>query len=713
MKTAISRNSEKSEDFGNLLKKIIDLKAELAIAESLLEKNKPSLVDELKLCDQLDESHSVKKHMLDATLWGQNDIDSNVADSRLVESKKMISKIQHSNYDGEILNSIDESILADIVNDFHELLGTTTSLIEKSGDCALNLSSSEWCRTLDTASKNLRKGESCKENPENWLCNDFCRKGALENVNRSGTAVEFSCAGGLNVFAVPVRACKEIIGAISIAYGDAPKDDKNLERISKDFGINQNELRILAEKYESHPDFIIELAKSRLHLSAHLIGTIVERKRVETVLQKTNAEIEKRVDSKAAALKRSYNLLKEETKERLRAEKELTQRNKALESVYAMSTSFGVSLGAISDQVVQSISNIIQVPFVASSNIEKNELSFISEFNNKELTHKESIAVELHSCGIPFQEKCVFQRSGILERIYPDIKELRGMRAYVGVPVLSSKGKIIGSICLADKKEREFGEYELHLVEIFARYLGHEIERRSIERQLLQSQEMKMLGQLTSGVAHEVRNPLNGILAITDALSKDLGENSEYKIYIEHIRKQVTRLSGLMRDLLDLGRPMENSNLQPTSCIWLVSSAVNIWQHSSLFKDHRIRMIYNEDAEKLTVKIDRTKIEQVIINLLENACAHCPSDSEVVINIEPEGESLVLFRIIDKGSGIKPEHFEHLFEPFFTTRKGGTGLGLGIVKRIVESHGGIVEIWNNNPPPGVTVEFRLPSIPGN
>jgi len=210
----------------------------------------------------------------------------------------------------------------------------------------------------------------------------------------------------------------------------------------------------------------------------------------------------------------------------------------------------------------------------------------------------------------------------------------------------------------------------------------------------------------------QIRNPLNGILAITDALSKDLGENSEYKVYIEHIRKQVTRLSGLMRDLLDLGRPMENSNLQPTSCIWLVSSAINMWQHSSLFKDHRIRMIYNEDAEKLTVNIDRTKIEQVIINLLENACAHCPADSEVIINVEPEGESLVLFRIIDKGSGIRPEHFEHLFEPFFTTRKGGTGLGLGIVKRIVESHGGIVEIWNNNPPPGVTVDFRLPVILG-
>ena len=100
-----------------------------------------------------------------------------------------------------------------------------------------------------------------------------------------------------------------------------------------------------------------------------------------------------------------------------------------------------------------------------------------------------------------------------------------------------------------------------------------------MERQLLQSQEMKMLGQLTSGVAHEVRNPLNGILAITDALSKDLGENPEYRTFIEHIRKQVIRLSDLMRDLLDLGRPIESANLMATSIMWLTSAAVNMWQH--------------------------------------------------------------------------------------------------------------------------------------
>ena len=102
-------------------------------------------------------------------------------------------------------------------------------------------------------------------------------------------------------------------------------------------------------------------------------------------------------------------------------------------------------------------------------------------------------------------------------------------------------------------------------------------------------------------------------------------------------------------------------------------------------------------------------MEQVIINLLENACAHSKTEREILIDIY-DNDGTVIIKVIDMGAGIKPEYFEHLFEPFFTTRKGGTGLGLGIVKRIVESHGGAIDIRNNEPPPGVSVEIKLPII---
>jgi signal transduction histidine kinase len=162
-----------------------------------------------------------------------------------------------------------------------------------------------------------------------------------------------------------------------------------------------------------------------------------------------------------------------------------------------------------------------------------------------------------------------------------------------------------------------------------------------------------------------------------------------------------------MRDLLDLGRPIENSNLMPTSIMWLTSTAVNIWQHSCSYREHTIRIEADDGSETVTISVDRSKMEQVIINLLENACAHSASDKEILVAIKCKNR-MVTLQVIDQGSGIKPEHFEHLFEPFFTTRRGGTGLGLGIVKRIVESHGGCIEIKNNLNIAGVTAEIQLP-----
>jgi len=229
-----------------------------------------------------------------------------------------------------------------------------------------------------------------------------------------------------------------------------------------------------------------------------------------------------------------------------------------------------------------------------------------------------------------------------------------------------------------------------------------------MEEQLRQAQEMKILGLLTSGVAHEVRNPLNGILAITEALANDLGDNPDYQPYVAHIKTQVTRLSDLMRDLLDLGRPIDKDNLLPTSIMWLISAALNSWHHSSNHSNRNIRVKADADANNWIVAAERARMQQVYINLFENACDHSPPESDVIIEVHKPNNYTIQVKIIDEGIGIKPEYFERLFEPFFTTRKEGTGLGLGIVKRIVESHGGSIIMYNNGSQRGCCVEIQLP-----
>jgi len=171
----------------------------------------------------------------------------------------------------------------------------------------------------------------------------------------------------------------------------------------------------------------------------------------------------------------------------------------------------------------------------------------------------------------------------------------------------------------------------------------------------------------------------------------------------------VMRLSDLMRDLLNLGRPIEKGKLMPLTVSKTIPTAINLWRQSSIYKNHTVVLKISDDAQSAEVQADRAKIEQVIINLLENACAHSSVDQKIVIEVQAK-QKVVIIKVIDQGTGLKPEHFEHMYEPFFTTRKGGTGLGLGIVKRIVESHGGSIEISNNFPPPGACAEVCLPMI---
>ena len=166
------------------------------------------------------------------------------------------------------------------------------------------------------------------------------------------------------------------------------------------------------------------------------------------------------------------------------------------------------------------------------------------------------LSVSAHPCGIVYRERKICQYSGDIRAMFPDQAGALdiGYSSYVGIPIMSKTGDMLGMICMLDKEKKTFEDGDLHLVEIFARYVGHEIEHQLMEEQLRSAHEVNLLGRLASGVAHEVRNPLNGILAISEALFQSIGDNKEYLPYLEHIRNQVHRLSALMQDLLDLGQ---------------------------------------------------------------------------------------------------------------------------------------------------------------
>jgi PAS domain S-box-containing protein len=237
------------------------------------------------------------------------------------------------------------------------------------------------------------------------------------------------------------------------------------------------------------------------------------------------------------------------------------------------------------------------------------------------------------------------------------------------------------------------------------------------EKEIMLSQQSRLaaIGQLAGGMAHEVRNPLNAILSISEALFKEegIGDNPEYEPYIKHIRTQVKRLAHLMNDLLELGKPTPITSLHPVPLHEVCKDAIKLMELSGVAKEHRISAEWCEDSDRIKILADGVKLQQVISNLLENAIQHSPKGGvvELQLAIKKSDDSVpetAVIRVCDRGGGIPEDLINHVFEPFTSTRRGGTGLGLTLVRHFVENMGGQVNIWNNNPLPGCTAEIRIP-----
>lgn len=388
---------------------------------------------------------------------------------------------------------------------------------------------------------------------------------------------------------------------------------------------------------------------------------------------------------------------------------EITYRQQALEEIYRIATEPQPSFKSRCDQIIGSLSRLLHLPCMSLYIRQNEELRPISKALDGVQNPEDCPFPGCRLLGKVADTGLLLHIKGDLRKTEPDCHcgVLHPFRTYLGIPIKSDNGDLIGIICGLDPAERDFSDNELHLIGIFSKYLTHELEQISFEKQLNQNMQLKMLGQLTSGVAHEVRNPLNAITAVTESLFQDIGNKPEYQTHMMHIRNQVERLSNLMVDLLELGRPINKTKISDVTVASVIAGVMSSWQHLPLSRKCRIQLIQPSMARKWTLNADSGKLQQVFLNLLQNAAQHSPENSEISLMIRPPKNGRITIKITDKGSGIPPKDMERMFEPFYTTRKGGTGLGLSIVKHILEVHGGSITLSNNNPPPGLTVKVIL------
>jgi signal transduction histidine kinase len=236
-----------------------------------------------------------------------------------------------------------------------------------------------------------------------------------------------------------------------------------------------------------------------------------------------------------------------------------------------------------------------------------------------------------------------------------------------------------------------------------------EAERERLQAELRRGEAMAAMGALVGGVAHEVRNPLFGISATLDALEVRLGQQASAEQYFSVLRGELNRLTELMRDLLDYGRPAA-LDLAPGTLEAVIADALQACAPLAQTAEISVTTSTPDGAARAT--FDHARLRQVMQNLLQNAIQVSPRGGAINVvarGLHDDGKAWVECAVEDRGPGFREEDLPHIFEPFFSRRHGGTGLGLAIVQRIVEAHGGYVSVANR-PQGGAVVTVRLPAV---
>jgi PAS domain S-box-containing protein len=232
--------------------------------------------------------------------------------------------------------------------------------------------------------------------------------------------------------------------------------------------------------------------------------------------------------------------------------------------------------------------------------------------------------------------------------------------------------------------------------------------------ELKRAAQLSFVGELAAGLAHEVKNPLAGIQGTVDILIRRRDASDPETEALQAIRHEVERIDGTVRALLERARPRVVS-VRPSSLTEIVGRSVNLARAQSRNEGapgHRVKIEFEPPEDPIIIPIDAPQIEDAVLNLIINAIEAADGDGQVRIRVaqddpETDFEDEAIVEVSDDGRGISEADLLRIFSPFFTTRPGGTALGLPAVRRIARAHGGGVAV-KSSPGTGSTFTLHLP-----
>lgn len=291
-------------------------------------------------------------------------------------------------------------------------------------------------------------------------------------------------------------------------------------------------------------------------------------------------------------------------------------------------------------------------------------------------------------------------------------------RSIIALPI-RNKGRLIGVLELINKQGRiPFNQEDLEFLTIAANQIGiamanarlyerlkerftlTQAELKKAQEQLLRTERLSALAELSQGVAHEVRNPVMSIGGFARRLKKELRSDNRLEHYVDIILKESERLERMVKNV-EAYTAMPEPKIREVKLSRLLHQAISIWE-----KEHRANHIdihLTSPCEDPTLYIDMEQICLALMHLFDNAADAMPRGGVISISTTWEREYLVI-TVKDNGPGIDPRDLPRIFDPFFTAKSQGSGLGLTTVNRIVSAHRGQIRVRSEM---GVGTEFRI------
>ncbi|MFV1997263.1 MAG: PhnD/SsuA/transferrin family substrate-binding protein [Acidiferrobacterales bacterium] len=449
---------------------------------------------------------------------------------------------------------------------------------------------------------------------------------------------------------------------------------------------------------------------------------VQDRKLAEEKLAAHRDTLEQRVATRTQELNSLNRALQEDIVARMLAEETLRKSESALRTLHDITSSRSLSFANKVEALLRTGCEHFALSFGALTRIE-DDTCFIqwAHAPNGEIARGDQLPLSDTFCAVvssSLEPLSIPDAADSKFNTHPCFSE-HGKRAYFGSPVLVN-GFVFGSLSFSDTRPRDesFTKVDTDVLLLMAQWIGGELERTTAEARARQHQaelahvaRLSTMGEMASGIAHELNQPLTAIVNYTRGCVRRMQRNRGDTEIQEIIAKVTTEAERAGQIILRVREFVRKGKLQHdiVDLRDVVRTVTEMAMSQIRHEDIDIQIVTDTDLSP--VFADKIQLEQVVLNLVRNAIdatrERADANRKLSIRIGRKGDASVSVRVTDTGQGIPRDKLTEIFDPFFTTKEDGMGMGLSISRSIIEAHDGRIFV-ESIPEQGTTVEFVLP-----